>query len=681
MKSLKSIPTPDWFKDLVKNKEDVVHLKERILNLYKAMIVKLLLLENVEVTEENVKSQFGESYRLIEDFRFEIQSLFSYFYWYLHLESDNEIKALIQQTLTELEDFTFQHFTYNKEIYLVLKKVGQRYLSDPDITPQEKKLIEQTFYDYKKIGIDLSEEKKTRIKELSLLLSTISRTFELNIQNQKNHIIAKKELLSGLKEEQLKRLEEIDKDTYKIGVDYPTYDLIMRYCSNAQIRKNLYIAFNSRAYPENVSLLKEIRTLSSEYAELVGSKNYADLDIELQMAKKVDNVEAFLLKTKEATTGKALQEKALLTDFAKKHIFKNPEYVIHPWDISYVYNFYEESVFGINAEKIAEYFPVKKTIQKMLDLYSSFFGLDMELISYDSPIETNISAVLEIKKNGKVQGNLLFDLYPREGKYSHACFSTLVSSVFGEACNQNQRELKNLPIGLIIANFNKPTESHDGLMKYDEARTLFHEMGHAMHHFLATTEFVSHSGTSTLHDFVEVPSQLFEQWFLEESIIKNVSSHYITEEQLTEDTIKNIIKLEFYNMGLFIQRQINSSLLSLYLFTQPDKEVDVMREEIANQIVTLSYHDKIFNQWVYSFGHITPGVYGPKYYVYLWSLVYAIDFFQKIKEANGLFEKAWGEKLTEEVLKKAGFEDPEKLSNLFLERNLSFEAFYSYLNR
>lgn len=679
MKSLKSIPVPSWFKDLIKSKEDVICLKERILNLYKAMISKLLLLANVEVTKENVKQQFDQSYRLIEDFRFEIQSLFSYLYWYLYLESDNEIKALIQHTLTELEDFTFQHFTYNKEIYLVLKKVGQLYLSYPNITSQEKKLIEQSFYDYKKIGIDLSEEKKTRIKELSLLLSTISRAFELNIQNQNNHIIAKKESLVGLTEKQLKRLEEIDKDTYKIGVDYPTYDLIMRYCSNDQIRKDLYIAFNSRAYPENVSLLKEIRDLSSEYAELVGSKNYADLDIELQMAKTVTNVEAFLLKTKEATASKALEEKALLTDFAKKHIFKNPEYVIHPWDISYVYNFYEESVFGINAEKIAEYFPVKQTIQKMIDLYSSFFGLEMELISYDSPIESNISAVLEIKKDGKVQGNLLFDLYPREGKYSHACFSTLVSSVFKKDCDQ--KELKNLPLGLIIANFNKPTESHDGLMKYDEARTLFHEMGHAMHHFLATTEFVSHSGTSTLHDFVEVPSQLFEQWFLEESIIKNVSSHYISEEQLPESVIKNIIKLEFYNMGLFIQRQINSSLLSLYLFTQPKKEVDIMREELANQTVSLSYHDKIFNQWVYSFGHITPGVYGPKYYVYLWSLVYAIDFFQKIKQANGLFEKAWGEKLTEEVLKKAGFEDPEKLSNLFLERDLSFEAFYSYLNR
>lgn len=681
MKSLKLVSKPSWFDGLIKSREDVISLKERILNLYKTMIAKLLLLTDVEVTEKNSKQQFDQSYRLIEDFRFEIQSLFSYLYWYLYLESNNEIKALIQETLTELEDFTFQHFTYNKEIYLVLKKVGELYLRYPNITPQEKKLIEQTFYDYKKIGIDLSEEKKTRIKELSLLLSTISRTFELNIQNQNNHIIAKKESLLGLTQEQLKRLEEIDKDTYKIGVDYPTYDLIMRYCSSEKIRKDLYIAFNSRAYPENVSLLKQIRSLSSEYAELVGSKNYADLDIELQMAKTVDNVEAFLLKTKEATASKALAEKALLTDFAKKHIFKNPEYVIHPWDVSYVYNFYEESVFGINAEKIAEYFPVKQTIQKMIDLYSSFFGLEMKLISYDSQTEHNISAILEIKKNGKVQGNLLFDLYPREGKYSHACFSTLVSSVFSESKDQEQRELKSLPLGLIIANFNKPTESHDGLMKYDEARTLFHEMGHAMHHFLATTEFVSHSGTSTLHDFVEVPSQLFEQWFLEESIIKNVSSHYISEEQLPENIIKNIIKLEFYNMGLFIQRQINSSLLSLYLFTQPTKEVDIMREELANQIVSLSYHDKIFNQWVYSFGHITPGVYGPKYYVYLWSLVYAIDFFQKIKQANGLSEKVWGEKLTEEVLKKAGFEDPEKLSNLFLARNLSFETFYTYLNR
>ncbi len=680
MKKNISISVPSWFDGLIKTKDDVLTLKEKILVLYKDMIVAVTAISVDSIDQENAKDSFDKTYRLVEDYRFRIQSSFSYLYWYLHLDANNEIKAVIQQVLTELEDFIFEHFTYNKKIYRILKKVGDLYLLSPQISLEEKKLIDQTFYDYKKMGIDLPEEKQAKIKEVSLALSHISREFELHIQNQDNHIIAKKDSLAGLTETQLNRLKEVEKDTYRIGVDYPTFDLIMRYCSNQEIRKDLYIQFNSRAYPQNVSLLKEIRTLAQEYAHLVGSQNYAVLDIELQMAKTVKNVEDFLLKTKEATRPKAIKEKALLTEFARRNIFHDPSYIIHPWDITYIYNTYEEQVFGINAEQVSQYFPVKKTIQKMIDLYSSFFGLEMEMISYDPSIFDGSwhMFVLQIKQNGSIKGHLLFDLYPREGKYSHACFATMVSSVFAK---KGEEALKDLPIGLIIANFNKPTDTHDGLMKYDEARTLFHEMGHAMHHFLATTEFVSHSGTSTLHDFVEVPSQLFEQWFLEESIIQNISSHYLSGEQLPIKTIKDMIKLEFYNMGLFIQRQINSSLLSLYLFAQPEKDVDVIREELSQDIISLSYHDKVFNQWVYSFGHITPGVYGPKYYVYLWSLVYAIDFFQKIKESNGLSDKAWGNALTEIVLKKAGFEDPEKLSNQFLQRDLSFDTFYKYLNR
>jgi Zn-dependent oligopeptidase len=354
--------------------------------------------------------------------------------------------------------------------------------------------------------------------------------------------------------------------------------------------------------------------------------------------------------------------------------------VIHPWDISYVYTAYEKAIFNIDAEEIAKYFPVKKTIEKMIELYSLFFGLEMRLISYDKDIgksEWN-TFILEIRKKNDIKGHLLFDLYPREGKYSHACFSNLVSSVFKE----NQEGLRELPLGLIIANFNKPTVLHDGLMKYEEARTLFHEMGHAMHHFLATTEFVSHSGTSTLHDFVEVPSQLFEQWFLEKPIIKQVSSHYLSGDALADPVIENIIKLEFYNMGLFIQRQINSSLMSLHVFTKNEEEIEVIRQSLAHKTISLSYYDNVFNQSVYSFGHITPGVYGPKYYVYLWSLVYAIDFFKKINATeNGLYAAEMGKDLEEIVLQKAGFEDPEELSKLFLKRDLSFDSFYAYLNK
>lgn len=679
MKTIKIVP--NWFQNIIKNKRDVIKIKDKILFLYTELIEeKLLSQKEDEVTEKNIQDFFQKTYVVIEDYHFHINNHFSAFYWYLHLESDNEIKNDIQQILSELENFIIKEFTYNKSIYILLKKVGELYLNYPLAETNEKKLIQDTFYNYKKIGIDLSEEKQKRLKEVSLLLSNISREFELNIQNQDNHIIAKEKDLTGLNKEQIARLKKLDNGDYKIGVDYPTNNLIMSYCDNSRIRKDLYIAFNTRAYPINVSLLEQIRNLTHEQANIIGYSNYAELDIEPQMAKTVENVEKFLDNSAKATASKALKEKELLTDFAKNELFQDESYVIHPWDVPYIFQKYESMQCAIDAEEIAAFFPVIKTIEKIITIYSKFFDLTMEMVSYedDSWQPSSEIIILRITKNGQEIGDLLFDLYPRQGKYSHACFSGIVSSVYHK---NNSNKLKELPLGLIIANFNRPTEEHDGLLKYEEARTLFHEMGHALHHFLGTTEFFSQSGTSTMYDFVEVPSQLFEQWLLEKDILKEVSGHYKTNERMKDEIIEKIIKLEFYNLGLFIQRQINSSRLALHLFTQHDTPVETIREKLAQETISLSYYDNIFNQSVYSFGHISCGVYGPKYYVYLWSLVYAIDFFQKIKTENGLLDKTIGNKLINTVLKKAGFEDPEILSELFLEKKPSLESFFTYLNR
>jgi Zn-dependent oligopeptidase len=243
----------------------------------------------------------------------------------------------------------------------------------------------------------------------------------------------------------------------------------------------------------------------------------------------------------------------------------------------------------------------------------------------------------------------------------------------------SDNELIEMPIGLIIANFNKPTALHDGLLKYGEVRTFFHEFGHALHGLFGATEFYSQSGTNVSADFVETPSQLFEQWLLQEDLIRDISCHYKTKEPLERDLIKKIIEIEFYDIGLFFQRQINLSSLALELFLYPEKSPSKIIDELSDKTVRLSYVDGL-SQFVYSFGHLASSLYGPKYYAYLWSLVYAIDFFYCIKSQNGLLNNTIGRKLKEMVLSKGGSEDPFILLEDFLGRKANIDNFYKYLN-
>ena len=319
------------------------------------------------------------------------------------------------------------------------------------------------------------------------------------------------------------------------------------------------------------------------------------------------------------------------------------------------------------------------TINKLLNIYCTFFDIDMKIIEYDDnswKFDENIKIIRILKKNGDIIGDLILDLYPRENKYSHACFDNMISAVLKKG---SDFELIEMPIGLIIANFNKPTALHDGLLKYGEVRTFFHEFGHALHGLFGATEFYSQSGTNVSADFVETPSQLFEQWLLQDNLIKDISCHYETKEPLPSEIIQKIIDIEFYDLGLFFQRQINLSLLALELFLRPNEPVNNIIDELSNKTIRLSYVDSL-SQFVYSFGHLASSLYGPKYYAYLWSLVYALDFFYCIKAQNGLLDSKVGVKLKEAVLSQGGSNDPFVLLENFLGRKSSIDNFYKYLN-
>lgn len=675
------IETPQWYKNFIKNKNDISCIKNTIIFAYEELIEKILLLKDLPINELNCNELFEKSYELIEKYNRNIEKHFSILRIYNHLGKDIELKNDIQKVFNDINSFLIQNFTYNIDIYNILSSIGNFLLTTQNLKNNKKKLIENKLNEYRRLGIHLSEEKKNRLKEIDIILTDISINFDMNIQISKNSIVASKNELTGLTDLQIERLEkiEIENDNYKIGVNYPTYSMIMSYCSNSDIRKKLYKEFNTRAYPENIDNLSKIRILKNEKAKILGYKNYPEFDFEDQMAKNIMAVENLFAQVNVATAKKAIEEKKMLTDFAKKEVFKDSEYIINPWDIFYIAQLYENKYYNVDQEKVSEYFPVQHTINKLLEVYCTFFDIDMQIIEYDDnswKFDDTMKVIRILTKNGNIIGDLILDLYPRENKYSHACFDNMISAVLKKGSDS---ELIEIPIGLIIANFNKPTDSHDGLLKYSEVRTFFHEFGHALHGLFGATEFFSQSGTNVSADFVETPSQLFEQWLLQEDLIRGISSHYKTKEPLPTDLINKIIEIEFYDIGLFFQRQINLSLLALDLFLYPEKSPSLIIDELASKTIRLSYVDAL-SQFVYSFGHLSSSLYGPKYYAYLWSLVYAIDFFYFIKLQDGLLNNIIGKKLKDTVLSKGGSEEPFVLLENFLGRQSSIDNFYKYLN-
>ena len=275
------------------------------------------------------------------------------------------------------------------------------------------------------------------------------------------------------------------------------------------------------------------------------------------------------------------------------------------------------------------------------------------------------------KNHSQLFGYLFLDLYPRPDKYSHAAHGTIVPGVRGE---DGSRLTPN--VSVVMANFPKSTKTKPSLLRRDDLQTFFHEFGHALHAMLGATHIASFAGTSVKDDFVEMPSQMLEEWLWNKDILKQISSHYQTGDSLPDELLKRIIALKRYDSGYFVTRQSFLSLVSLdYFAAGEDKDPSEIWKQLYEQINKKIAFESGSHSYA-SFGHLTS--YGPKYYGYLWSKVFALDMFDTIKK-HGLLNPEIGQKYVREVLNKGGSQDPNELLRTFLGREPTSDAFFEEL--
>jgi thimet oligopeptidase len=654
----------------VKNEEEVDIRKNDAINAIKKLKAKIL-----SASEDSFDNTFG----LLDEICF-ISSLFGGMAeGYMLIGKSIEVKNKLNMATQELSEWLSVEVSCNSGIYNILQKVYSNLSDDSDLNPDQIKLMKDTIKEMSLSGASLNEEDKNKLIGLRKNLMQVQFEFDQNIQNDKKGIWVSNDELYGLPYGFIKSLKAED-GKFFLGTDYPTYEMVMSYCSCRETRKKLYYEFVNVAYPKNLELIKKIREIRKQIASLFGYEKFADYDLQLTMAKNVDNVLSLLDKVYDISKEHAIEEKREIECFVKEYMADEIVDGINVWDMSYISTRLKKVKYDVDKNEIAEYFPVQQTISRLLDVYSHFFDLVMikreDKSSIDDQYRNYIDIVDIYDSKKSFIGTILLDLYPRDGKYTHACMSSLIHSVK----DKNGRLLLGGPICFVVCNFSKPTEDRDGLLKHREVETFFHEFGHALHDLFGATNYASQSGTNVAVDFVETPSQLLEEWMWEPEILKIVSGHYKTGEAMPDLMINKMLKCKKLGIGGMYQGQWSNSMLSLDMYRRDNDLID-LKYEFEDKIVKISQQKHDSNShFECRFGHISSSLYASKYYSYIWSLVNSLDIFSVIKENNAFIDPVFGRKLYECILSKGSSEEYDVMLESFLGRKSSTDAFYDYLN-
>lgn len=585
---------------------------------------------------------------------------------------DEEIRKAAQEAMVKLQSFGIDQFSLNKNLY---EACGQyeTLLKNPehheDLDAVQKYFIKETMHDFYRGGLQLTDEIQEKIRAVRKELSTHEIQFDLNIAADQRTIEVTKEELAGCGDSFINSLKKTSEGKYILKADGPTYNKIFEECDVASTRKAYYVLYMQRGYPANEKELGMIVSLRDELAHLLGYASYAQYDIDNQMAKTPETVRSFIDDVAARARIKVQQESELLKKDLPAGVSLTADGKFYPWDQSYVKNYYKKKYLAIDEAYISEFFPVEHTLPALLNIYEQFFSIHFKKVEA-TPIWHEDTEFLAVYKNGTYIGMAILDIHPRPFKYSHAAEATMVPAV-------RTRDGQWFPaLLMVVANFPAAKPDQPALLKRQDVITFFHEFGHAIHALLGATELASFSGTNVKGDFMEMPSQMLEEWMWDPEILKKVSSHYKTKEPLPDDLIEKIRAMKNFDSGDLTMRQLSFASASLdYFLPGAHKDLFAIWKKNYEQYRSDLYFDPS-NKGYCAFVHLTN--YGAKYYGYMWSKVYAIDLFYYIKP-YGLLNPTIGDRYTREVIGKGGSQDPMELLKNFLGREPNSQAFFKDL--
>lgn len=591
-------------------------------------------------------------------------------------ETNDDLQKIAQKMIPLLSEHS-NNISLNEKLFQRVKAVYKQ-KSKLSLTIEQAKLLDDIYDGFVRRGANLQGEARNKYRELSKKLSTLTLQFgENNLKETNNFqlVLTQKEQLAGLPEGIVEAAAQTAREKgvegWVITLHAPSYVPFMTYASNRELRKELYMAYNTKCTKDNefntLDIVKDLVNTRMQIAQLLGYKSYADYTLKERMAESSKNVYKLLDQLLDAYTPTAKAEYNEVQELARST--QGKEFRLMPWDWSYYSDQLKNKKFSLNDEMLRPYFELSNVKEGVFGLATRLYGITFRKNSEIPVYHPDVDAYEVLDKDGSFLAVLYTDFHPRAGKRAGAWMTSFKGQWIDDQTGENSR-----PHITLVMNFTKPTESKPALLTFDEVNTFLHEFGHGLHGIFANTHYESLSGTSVYRDFVELPSQIMENFAVEKDFLSTFAKHYQTGEIIPDTLVQRIIDSSNFNVAYACLRQVSFGLLDMgwYTRTTPftgDVKAYEQKAWEKAQILPVVKGTCMSAQ----FSHIFAGGYSAGYYSYKWAEVLDADAFSLFMQ-KGIFNQEVAQSFRNNILSKGGTEHPMTLYKRFRGQEPSIDA-------
>lgn len=634
--------------------------------------IKLAKAEIDEIANNKEVPSFENTLEALEFSGQKLDRISSIFFNLNSAETNDEIQSIAQEVSPLLSDFA-NDIRLNKKLFDRVK-ILHKNKSNLNLSTEQEMLLDKNYKSFVRNGANLNTKDKEKLREIDKELSKLSLQFGENVLAETNDFelhITQKEQLKGLPDGTIEAAKMLAKGKQKEGwvftLDYPSYIPFLTYAEDRNLREKMAKAFGEKAFKnnehDNQNIVLSIVKLRHERANLLGYKTHAHFVLEERMAETPEKVKQFLSDLMVKAKPAAKEDFSKVADIAKKDNIK----IIQKWDGTYYAEKLKKELFDLDDEQLKPYFKLENVINGVFTIAGKLYDLYFEEIFTIDKYHSDVKIYKVTNDNNELVAIFYADFFPRKGKRNGAWMTS-----FKDQWKRNGENSR--PHISIVCNFTKPTETKPSLLTFNEVTTLFHEFGHALHGMLANTTYPSLSGTHVYWDFVELPSQIFENWCYEKEALDLFAKHYQTGEIIPMELVQKIKDSANFLEGMATMRQLSFGLLDMaWHGGNPTDIKNVKAFENMAFADTQLYPDVKENCMSTSFSHIFQGGYSAGYYSYKWAEVLDADAFEAFQK-NGIFDKETATKFKENILSKGGTQKPMELYKKFRGKEPSVDA-------
>ena len=594
----------------------------------------------------------------------------------LSAETNDDLQEAANELMPLMSEQSNNIFL-NEPLFARIKAVYE-HRADEHLNAEQAKLLEDTYNAFARNGANLQGADKERYRELCKELSLLSLKYSDNNLKETNNyclLLTDEAQLAGLPESAIEAAAETARERGEQGwaftLQAPSYGPFMQYADNRDLRRELYMAYNTKCTHDNeynnFETVKRIANIHLELAKLMGYDNFADYNLEERMAQNTANVYRLLNQLLEAYTPTAQKEYAEVLAIAREE--QGPDFTLMPWDWSYYSQELRHRKFDLNDEMLRPYFELEHVKEGVFGLANRLYGITFKK-NPDIPVyHKDVVAYDVYDKDGSFLAVFYADFHPRAGKRSGAWMTSYKGQWIDEETGENSR-----PHVSIVMNFTKPTQDKPALLTFSEVETFLHEFGHSLHGMFANTTYESLSGTNVYWDFVELPSQFMENFATEKEFLHTFARHYQTGEPIPDELVQKIIDSSNFNAAYACLRQVSFGLLDMAWYTRTtpfEGDVEAYEKEAWKRAQLLP--EVPGTCMSVQFSHIFAGGYSAGYYSYKWAEVLDADAFSLFKE-KGIFNPEVADSFREHILSKGGTEHPMTLYKQFRGKEPTIDA-------